>query len=287
MSLKINTLKTFEATHGQPKLRRMERELAVERAKVTALADAQGKVRHVTTKDKSFRIGLFGDTQVGSLYSATECWQAYIDHCEREGVQKLYHTGDVLDGHRIYKGQEFELSAVGMEKQLAMLAKVAPKTRIPTDFIVGNHDLSLKHLAGVDIGRAIEDRMESVGQNWTFLGEEQATVEINTPSGKMFRLMLLHPGGGSNYAISYRLQKIIESLEGGTKPNMLAVGHYHKAEMLPNYRNVCGVQTGAFQWQSPFMARMGLAAHIGGWIFEITTGDDMLSVKGEFIAFYR
>jgi hypothetical protein len=145
----------------------------------------------------------------------------------------------------------------------------------------------LKHLAGVNIGKAIEERMLKAGRKWKFLGEETGYVEVMTPIGKIFRLRLLHPGGGSSYAISYRLQKIIESLEGGTKPDMLAVGHYHKAEMLPNYRNVCGIQTGAFQWQSPFMARMGLAAHVGGWIIEVTTGADLISIRGEFVAFFR
>ena len=199
----------------------------------------------------------------------------------------MYHTGDVLDGHRVYKGQEFELSDVGMEKQLDRLAKVAPKVGLPVRFIVGNHDLSLKALAGVNIGKAISDRMDDAGQDWEFLGEESAVVEIATPIGKTFRMQLLHPGGGSSYAISYRMQKIIESLEGGTKPDLLAIGHYHKAEMLPNYSNVCGVQTGCFQWQSPFMARNALAAHVGGWIIDVTVGEDLLSVRGEFVAFFR
>jgi hypothetical protein len=285
--MKKRTLGDFEVAHGQPKIARMERQLEVERAKVSALSDVQGKVRKVVSKGNTFVFGLFGDTQTGSIYSAPECWKAWAEHAKARGATALYHTGDVLDGHRIYKGQEFELRDVGMERQLERLVKDAPDVGIPVEFIVGNHDLSLKHLAGVNIGKAIEERMLKAGQKWKFLGEETGYVEVMTPIGKIFRLRLLHPGGGSSYAISYRLQKIIESLEGGTKPDMLAVGHYHKAEMLPNYRNVCGIQTGAFQWQSPFMARMGLAAHVGGWIVEVTTGADLISIRGEFVAFFR
>ena len=285
--MKKRTLEEFEVAHGQPKIARMERQLEVERAKVSALSDVQGKVRKVISKGNTFVFGLFGDTQTGIIYSAPECWKAWAEHAKTRGATALYHTGDVLDGHRIYKGQEFELRDVGMERQLERLIKDAPDVGIPVEFIVGNHDLSLKHLAGVNIGKAIEERMLKAGQKWRFLGEETGYVEVMTPIGKIFRLRLLHPGGGSSYAISYRLQKIIESLEGGTKPDMLAVGHYHKAEMLPNYRNVCGVQTGAFQWQSPFMARMGLAAHVGGWIIEVTTGADLISIRGEFVAFFR
>jgi hypothetical protein len=57
--------------------------------------------------------------------------------------------------------------------------------------------------------------------------------------------------------------------------------------MLPNYRNVCAFQSGCFQWQSPFMVRQSLAAHVGGWIVEVVAGKDLLSVRGEFVAFYR
>ena len=281
------TLAQFEVQHGQPKIRRVEQELAVERAKVSALSDVQGKVRQVVAGSNTITFALFGDTQIGSMYAAPECWKAFADHAAKSGCSAMYHTGDVLDGHRVYKGQEFEVAHVGMEKQLDALAKASPNVGVPVEFIVGNHDLSLKALSGVNVGKAITDRMAEAGQEWNFLGEEQARVDIATPIGKTFRLHLLHPGGGSSYAISYRMQKIIESLEGGTKPDMLAIGHYHKAEMLPNYRNVCGVQTGCFQWQSPFMARMGLAAHVGGWIIRAHAGADLLSVSGEFVAFFR
>jgi len=219
--MKKRTLEEFEVAHGQTKIARMERQLEVERAKVSALSDVQGKVRKVISKGNTFVFGLFGDTQTGSMYSAPECWNAWAEHAKARGATALYHTGDVLDGHRIYKGQEFELREVGMERQLERLVKDAPDVGIPVEFIVGNHDLSLKHLAGVNIGKAIEERMLKAGRKWKFLGEETGYVEVMTPIGKIFRLRLLHPGGGSSYAISYRLQKIIESLEGGTKPDML------------------------------------------------------------------
>jgi hypothetical protein len=127
--------------------------------------------------------------------------------------------------------------------------------------------------------------IEQAVPEYEFLGEDQARVQFETPNGT-FTLGLLHPGGGSSYALSYRPQKIIESLEGGSKPNMLAIGHHHKAEMLPSYRNVCGVQVGTFERQTPFMARQGLAAHVGGWVIEVHVGEGCNRIKGEFVAFY-
>jgi hypothetical protein len=86
---------------------------------------------------------------------------------------------------------------------------------------------------------------------------------------------------------AYKPQKIIESLEGGTKPDMLGIGHFHKAEMMPSYRNVAGVQAGTFERQTPFMARGGLAAHVGGWIIDVTVGEGHNVIRGEFVAVYE
>jgi hypothetical protein len=118
------------------------------------------------------------------------------------------------------------------------------------------------------------------------IGQDQGRIEFRNADGAKYSVMGLHPGGGSSYAISYRPQKLIESLEGGTKPNMLGIGHYHKADLMPSYRNVTGIQSGTFQSQTPFMARGGLSAHLGGWQIEVVPGKTYNRVRGEFIACY-
>jgi hypothetical protein len=115
-------------------------------------------------------------------------------------------------------------------------------------------------------------------------------VILKARDGSQLKIRLVHPGGGTAYAISYRLQKFIEAIPGGDKPDLLCLGHYHKAEILPSYRNVCGIQTGTFQSQSPFMARQASAAHVGGWIVEATMGKKenlTRRFKAEFLAFFE
>jgi len=277
--MKKRTLADFETIHGAPKIARMERELAIERAKVEALADVQGRVTVETRTDCRIKFGVIGDTHAGSLYAHYAALQGFYDHAQRDGVERIFHAGDVLDGHKVYRGQEFELRDHGLEEQCGRLGKDAPRS-VPTSFITGNHDQSFKTAAGAPVGRMIAD-----ATGWTFLGEEGARVEWQTPNGP-FALQLIHPGGGSSYALSYRAQKIVESLEGGTKPDMLAIGHYHKADFMPSYRNVAALQVGTFQRQTPFMARQGLAAHVGGWIVDVTVGDGHNVIKAEFVAFY-
>lgn len=272
------TLAAFEAAHGGRKIAALERRLQQEHAKVEALADVQGRVTVERRKDCRFRFALLSDLHVGSLYHHGAALAGFLEHAREEGCECIYCAGDVLDGHRVYKGQEFELRDLGLEAQLARLNDIPP---CRMRFITGNHDQSFKALAGVPVGKLIAQARP----DWEFLGEEQARVEWSTPAG-VFKLMLLHPGGGTAYQISYRPQKITESLEGGSKPDLLGIGHFHKAEMLPTYRNVCVVQTGTFQKQTPFMARGGLAAHVGGWLVDVTVGCGHKRIRGEFVAFY-
>jgi DNA repair exonuclease SbcCD nuclease subunit len=273
------TINDFENAHGMGRIHDLTQRIAIEKAKVEALASVQNKISVENCEDNYLKFAITGDRHTGSLYEHNSALKAFYDHCEKEGIKRVYDAGDILDGHKIYKGQEFELRDHGFEAQLNRL-KEAPRN-IETYFITGNHDGSFKSAAGIAVGQAIE----AVIPEYHFIGEDQATVQFNTPNGT-FTLGLMHPGGGSSYAISYRPQKIVESLEGGSKPDLLCIGHYHKAEMIPSYRNVCALSTGTFQKQTPFMMKGALAAHVGGWIVEIWVGKSHKRFRTEFVAFY-
>jgi hypothetical protein len=83
----------------------------------------------------------------------------------------------------------------------------------------------------------------------------------------------------------------IRDLEGGSKPHMVAIGHLHKAMLMPTVRNLATYQVGCFQRQTPFMVRQSIAAHVGAWIIEVTPGrgaDQLWNrTRAEFISFYR
>ena len=273
-------LMEFEKRHGQSKIKDLREKLDHERAKVEALAEDTTRITVETSADNRILFGLIGDRHTGSLYHDAVSLAAFYEYAEKQGVKLVLDAGDITDGHKVYRGQEFELRDLGFERQIARVQKDAPRS-IPTKFITGNHDASFKNLAGAEIGKQIE----AVVPEYEFLADTQARYIWETPNGP-FALDLLHPDGGTAYALSYKSQKIVESLEGGTKPDMLAIGHYHKAELMPMYRNICTVQVGTFQRQTPFMARKGLAAHIGGWIIEVMVGKGHKTIKSEFIAFY-
>lgn len=235
------------------------------------------------------RFGLIGDTQIGSLYQRLDALKVFYERCAAEKIVDILHTGDVVDGWRVYKGQEFELHPNGRSwpEQRDMFSESVPKIRgMRTIFITGNHDNSFKKLIGLVVG----DELQRVRSDWKFIGQDIGDVALKSKDGQKFIVRLLHPGGGTAYADSYRLQKIIETIPGGQKPDLLAVGHYHKALWEPNYRNISGFLTGTFQSQSPYMVQHSLAAHVGGWIVTITLGERRKltsRVSAEFISFFE
>jgi hypothetical protein len=222
----------------------------------------------IRSEGNCIKFGVIGDTQIGSLYQQRVALTAYYERCAAEGVMTICHTGDVLDGWRVYRGQEFELRPDGKSwpEQKTLFINEMPKIAgMKTVFITGNHDASFKNLVGLVVG----DELSQVRPDWKFIGQDVGDVDLKTPEGQIFKIRLLHPGGGTAYALSYRIQKIIESMAGGSKPDLLAVGHFHKGEYIPQYRNVAAIQSGCFQSQTPFMVRQSISAHVGGWIVTV------------------
>jgi predicted phosphodiesterase len=276
-------IKEFEDAHGGSRIKELEAELGAMRTRLAALASDESRITIEESESNTILFGVTGDRHFGSLYHTNAPLAAFYRYCEARGVQTVFDAGDMTDGHKIYRGQEFEQLDLGFDRQLERVKVSSPRS-IHTKFITGNHDASFKHLAGADVGKQIE----AVVPEYEFLADTYATHKWMTPNGD-FTLGLLHPDGGTAYALSYRPQKIVEALAGGTKPDLLAIGHFHKAEFIPSYRNVAAMQTGTFQRQTPFMARKGSQAHVGGWIVEVTIGanKDYKIFKPEFVAFYK
>lgn len=232
------------------------------------------------TGSKTITFGLMGDTQLGSKYAQLTHLKTFYDICASRGIREVYHTGDITDGLKMRIGHDYELYVNSADGQCDDVVKNYPQIDgITTYFITGNHDASLYKHVGYDIGRAIErDRPDM-----KYLGRDCAIVNL-TPN---CTLELRHPWDGTAYALSYKPQKMIEAMESDSKPNILAIGHYHKAEYL-FYRNVHAFQTGCFQGQTPFIRGKGISVHLGGWIVSVTVDElgQVLSITPEFIPFY-
>lgn len=229
---------------------------------------------------ETIRFGLMGDTQFGSKYAQITHLHNFYDQCEQRGITTVYHTGDLTDGLKMRPGHEYELYEISADGQCDDVIKNYPRRKgITTHFITGNHDASLYKHVGFDVGRAIAKEREDMN----YLGRDYAVVNL-TPE---CTLELRHPWDGTSYAISYKIQKMIEAMESDSKPNILAVGHYHKMENI-FYRNVHAFQTACFQSQTPFTRGKGISVYMGGWIVTVRVDENgyIQSIAPEFIPYY-
>jgi len=216
--------------------------------------------------ERTIRIGLMGDNQSASKYTQITHLNDFYDRMQSEGIKDIYHTGDIDEGDQMRQGHQFECYVQGADDHVEEIVKNYPMRKgITTHFITGNHDHSILKRAGHDIGVSISKQRSDM----KYLGQSQASIYL-TPNCK---LDLNHPCDGTAYAISYKIQKMIEALSGGEKPSIMATGHYHKAEYI-FYRNIHSIQTGCFQAQTSWMRGKGIAAMIGGWLVDISVTDE-------------
>lgn len=236
---------------------------------------------------KRIRFGAVGDSHLCSVYERLDVQEAIYDILEQEKITTVYHTGNFIDGEARFNRQDIHVH--GMDNQLRYFADKYPKRKgITTHFIAGDdHEGWYVQREGVEIGKYAERICHERGRDdLNYIGYMERDIELKAENGSAL-MRVVHPGGGSAYAISYTTQKLIESLSGGEKPQIMLIGHYHKAEYIC-YRNVHAVQTGTGCDQTPFMRKKRLAAHVGGWICEATQAADgsITRFRAEFINFF-
>lgn len=283
MSTKKNgrTLGDFAAEHEQTAaggsqildLRKQLSELANQRAERRV---------EIGAKAAPHRFGLISCTHFGSLYEEIGITHAIYDWFNQEGIKSVYHCGDITEGVKMRKGHEHEVHRHGADAQRDWTIEKYPYRKgLTTYAISGNHDAAHMKNGGADVCRAIAERREDI----IYLGPDNARFTVARNGERDIVIDLIHPDGGASYALSYKPQKIIESLDSGTKPDVLCIGHFHKAFTLPAYRGVCAILAGCTQRQTGFMARNGLAAHVGAHLVEVRNLDTQVVVNSTWRGF--
>lgn len=234
--------------------------------------------------ERIIRFGVVADTHLCSKYQQISFLYSLYDLYEREGIDTVYHGGDISEGYNKRRAEhvhELVPGCIGVDDQAEYIIKYYPaREGIITKFITGNHDHWHINNGGADIGKMIfRERPDMIN-----LGCANAVIEL-TPN---CRMELNHPLDGSAYALSYSLQKYMDSMSGGDKPNILINGHHHKAMYL-FYRNVHAIEAGTIQAQSMWMKGKRLSAHTGGWIITVHVNNDgeVKRFIPEFIPLYK
>lgn len=223
--------------------------------------------------DNTYIFGATGDLHAASKYTRWDVREDLYNKYVAAGAQCVFDTGNWIDGECNFN--RYDIEAHGLDGQCRVLANMHPKKGIRTLAVWGDdHEGWYSSRDGVDAGRYCEGIMQEAGHDWVNLGFMEAHVTLkNANTGATAVMAVVHPGGGSAYALSYSIQKIVESYEGGEKPDVGLYGHYHKL-WAGIIRNVWVAQTGCAQDQTPFMRKKRLEAHVGGTLIKLEQDPD-------------
>lgn len=237
-----------------------------------AFAERGPEHDYISRDDNTFLFGAFGDKHYGSKYCREDIIEEMYDRFVDEGVDRVFDTGNWIDGESRFNKGDLLPEAHGLEPQIQLLADRHPQREgIKTYAVWGDdHEGWYAQKFQADMGRLAQDAFRARGRvDWIDLGFMEAHVRlVNKNTGESSMLAVVHPGGGSAYAVSYSIQKIVEAMEGGEKPAVALYGHYHKL-WAGNIRNVWVCQTGTGKDQDTYMRKKRIAAHVGGCIIKL------------------
>jgi len=253
---------------------KLEKNIVIKNNKYSLDLNGESKVIFGVTSDNHFCNKLQQLTFLKSFYRL----------CKERGAKRVFNAGDVTEGHfkrrpdHIY---EIMGGKIGVDDQADYVAEVYPyEEGIITDVIGGNHDETHIQNGGADVLKRVANQRN----DFNYLGNGSATIQIT----KNCSVRLIHPLDGATYALSYSAQKYVDSIQGGEKPDILLIGHHHKAMYL-FYRNIHILECGTTCGQTLWMERKRIAAHTGAWIVEVTFDKEgkILRFLPEFIPLYK
>ncbi len=234
---------------------------------LTSTPQRQVKRTYNHSNGKRDLFGVISDSHIGHIMFDESLLEHVAKTFKSIGIERVYHVGDILEGMSGRDGHVYELAQVGFSQQITYAEQLFNEYLSPFEVygIIGNHDewYMKKNNGGVNVGEELEKRVS----HFTFLGNNEADIKLSNN----VKMKLFHPGDGTAYATSYKLQKLIESFEGGSKPNILFEGHYHKALYMFN-RNVHAFESGTLCGQTGWMRGKKIPAHKGAWIVDLKTG---------------
>lgn len=210
------------------------------------------------------KIGVLTDTHIGHEKFNQNRLFAAFEEFKKEKVDFICHAGDVTEGMSHRPGHIYELTHLGYSKQKQYAVDLFGQWRdTPIYAIDGNHDRWYIKSNGALIVKDISEVLD----NFHFIGHDEGDIMV-----KNLKINLWHGEDGNSYALSYRVQKIIESLQGGEKPHIMFCGHTHKYVKLFE-RNIHAISAGCIEDQTKWMRSKRIPAHTGFGIYDITFND--------------
>jgi biotin operon repressor len=254
-----------------------------------AIFDQGGKVEHeIKERGDGWQVfGATADNHLCNRHERLDVLNKLYDIYAAEGVKDVYNSGNWIDGEARFNKPE--LKVFGMDAQLEYMIEHYPQRKgITTHYVAGDdHEGWYAQRECINIGRHLELMAQAAGRHdLHYLGYVEHDIALRHGSGEAI-MRVKHSGGGSAYALSYTSQKQVESYQGGEKPHIELIGHYHKFDYCYP-REVHSVQVGCTEDQTLFMRKKKIQAMVGGcliWMKQDEKGA-IERFRVEWIPFY-
>ncbi len=231
---------------------------------------AGDRVSFTTDRDNRIKFGLSSDKHYCSKYCREEVIADLYQWFADEGVSAVLDSGNYIEGESRFN--RYDITHHGFEAQTQHIVATLPQhPGLITYAVSGNdHEGWYSQREGIDVGRYVEDAFRHAGrEDWVNIGYMESYIDVLNPAtDAVSRLLVMHPGGGSSYAVSYAPQKICEAFTGGDKPAVVFIGHYHKLS-VNLLRGVWAIQVGCAQDQTPWARQKKLDPHVGGIVVDL------------------
>ena len=237
-------------------------------------------------KDR-IRWAVASDIHFASKLHRSECLRDFVDFAYEQGIKEVLVPGDVFAGMNMYHGQLNEVTGWGVQNQLPEAVKGLPQRQgLTYHMIGGNHDESFMKASGSNIIQALAKARPDVKD----YGFYSALLDLAAPEAKKaIKVELHHPDKAGAYAITYHIQKEIEQMPAGMKPQILFMGHTHQSVLMPDYRSVAAFYCGTFEDQTLYLKRKHIAPHIGGWLVDagITADGSLKTLSTTWVRYFH
>jgi len=221
------------------------------------------------------------DLHYGSKYVQKTAIKHFVKRAyEGFGIKHILWSGDIVAGQHMYRGQEYDLYAHGVDEQVDDVANSLPMYDGLTHYVMGgNHDASFFRKSGVDILIKLASiRKDIIHCGW---------ASVDVPLTENVYVKMWHPRGSPAYAVSYRGQKYAEQIafdellklvfrDGDLQSavRMLQVGHFHVVGGPFTQGPIEVFNAGGFEGQNSYLKELGRIPTVGGYIFEAEITED-------------
>lgn len=213
----------------------------------------------VSSQKDFMKILAISDSHLASKYDRLDILNYVYDEAIKKDVDFIVHCGDFTDGKSKRPEHVYELREISYEGQKEYCIDNYPKIDKPTYVIAGNHDLWWYKSTGSDIVKSIcEERDDLI-----YLGSDIADLQVG-----QLKMRMIHGSKGNAYAMSYPLQRYMETISTKERPHILFRGHSHNS-MFFTYQNMYAVQIPATIDQTPFARAQGMNTQRGVWWIDV------------------